>query len=126
MRFGGFWKMNMFEEELYVYTIEQLARYRRWLEHEYHMDMGDEKLKMQLHSTYWVEDMFPLIYEANRHDIDCMKHSNHTIIKASAVLKLYKVFLELRRLTVNGWNLSVAHKVIDDIAYRVFSSDVIK
>lgn len=114
------------EKEIYAHTIETLARYRRWLEHEYHMDMNDDDVRMRLHSTYWVEDMFPLIFNSKKYSIDYLGDDVTPVVARSAVvLKMYKVLLELRKLTVNGWNLSVAHKVIDDVAHKVFSSDIV-
>lgn len=116
---------NVFEKELYAYTVESLARYRRWLEHEYFMDTTDDKLRMQLHSTYWVEDLFPLIFNSTRYNIGNIDTDSLVVMKSAAVLKIYKVLLEMRKLTVNGWNLSVAYKVIDDISYKVFNSDIV-
>lgn len=116
---------NVFEKELYTYTVERLAKYRRWLEHEYHMDTSDDALRMQLHSTYWVEDMFPLLYNSSKYKLNYVDTDDVVVLRSAAVLKLYRVLLELRKLTVNGWNLSVAHKVIDDISHSVFNSNIV-
>lgn len=116
----------MYKDEELVFTAirEEIAKYRIIVEKEFALEQ-DLRSRMRLQSTYWVEDLFPLVYNEDKFNIDHTANCESRIRTSAIVLKVYKVFMSLRLLSINGWTSNVVDKIINDISRRVFNNDAL-
>lgn len=113
--------MTYNEEFVYVKILEEIETYTRWLEHEYDKTPTKE-LYIRLQSVYWFSDMFPLVYNSSLYNI---KDFDDNIKYSAITLKVYKVLMSLRQISLNGWTSMVVETIVDDIAYRIFNSGIL-
>lgn len=102
-------------------VMEEIETYMRWLEHEYSNNPSKD-LYNHLQSTYWVYDIFPLVYNSSLYKVN---KSKREVVKASVTNKVVKVFLSIRQVALNGWKSSTVDVIVNDIARRVFSTDIL-
>lgn len=113
--------MTYNEEYVYHKILKEIETYTRWLEHEYEQAPTKE-LYMRLQSAYWVADMFPVVYNSSMYSIS---DSDKNIQYATMTLKVYKVLMSIRQISLNGWTSALVETIVDDIAYRIFNANIL-